>query len=166
MNYLEQLAAEWYEYSGYFVRTNVRARKRKKGGWDKELDVLAFKPDICELVHIETSGSAESVSEHIDSFNKKFDFGLDEYEKIIGTKINHLEQVAVSGWSRTTKLKLTLKNEVKVFLIPEFLNMIIVGLHSHDFISAAIPENFPLLRTIQMMDKFQDKKALEKKIKT
>ena len=32
MNYLEQLAAEWYEYSGYFVRTNVRARKRKMGG--------------------------------------------------------------------------------------------------------------------------------------
>ncbi len=24
MNFLEQLAAEWYEDSGYFVRTNLR----------------------------------------------------------------------------------------------------------------------------------------------
>ncbi len=42
MNFLEQLAAEWFEYTGYFVRANARARKRSAGGWDMELDVLAY----------------------------------------------------------------------------------------------------------------------------
>ena len=40
MNFLEHLAAEWFEYSGSFVRSNVRTRKRAKGGYDCELDVL------------------------------------------------------------------------------------------------------------------------------
>ena len=101
MNYLEQLAAEWYRFSGYFVRNNVRARKRSKGGWDRELDALAYKPDTGELIHIETSGSAESVKEHIQSFNKKFDFNHEEYESIIGTKVKELNLVAIFGWSRT-----------------------------------------------------------------
>jgi len=34
MNFLEGLAAEWYSYSGYFVRTNIKTRKRPKGGYE------------------------------------------------------------------------------------------------------------------------------------
>ena len=45
MNYLEQLVAEWYDYNGYLVRKNVRARKRASGGFDNELDVIAFQPE-------------------------------------------------------------------------------------------------------------------------
>ena len=52
MNFLETLVAEWYEYTGYFVRTNPRTRKRAKGGWDVELDVLAFAPGDQRLIHI------------------------------------------------------------------------------------------------------------------
>jgi len=32
INFLEQLAAEWYEFRGYFVRRNVRVGPRPKGG--------------------------------------------------------------------------------------------------------------------------------------
>ncbi len=35
MNFLQQLASEWYRHEGYFVRTNVKALKRLKGGWDQ-----------------------------------------------------------------------------------------------------------------------------------
>lgn len=44
MNYLEQLISEWYEYQGYFVRRNVLVGKRSDGGWECELDVVAFHP--------------------------------------------------------------------------------------------------------------------------
>ena len=46
-NYLEQLVAEWLEYQGYFVRRNVLVGKRAAGGYECELDVVAFNP-ICQ----------------------------------------------------------------------------------------------------------------------
>ena len=71
MNFLEQLVAEWYEYEGYFVRSNVRARKRAKGGWDAELDVLAYDPSNLTLLHVETSGDAASWAERKLRFRTK-----------------------------------------------------------------------------------------------
>lgn len=53
-NHLEQLAAEWYEYRGYFVRRNVRVGPRAQGGHEGELDIVAFDPRKVALVHIET----------------------------------------------------------------------------------------------------------------
>ena len=58
MNFLEKLAAEWYEYKGYFVRTNVRFGKRPKGGYIGEMDVVAYNPEKQDFVHIETSTDA------------------------------------------------------------------------------------------------------------
>lgn len=59
-NYLEQLVGEWYEYRGYFVRRNVLVGKRAKGGYDCELDVVAFHPAKHHLVQIEPSMDADS----------------------------------------------------------------------------------------------------------
>ena len=42
INFLEQLIAEWYEYRGYFVRRNVLVGRRLKGGYECELDIVAF----------------------------------------------------------------------------------------------------------------------------
>ena len=156
MNFLEQLAAEWYEYSGYFVRTNVRAKKRSRGGWDKELDVIAYKPSSGELIHIETSGAAESLSQRIDMFNKKFELEDSDYREILHAKFNEIKRIVIAGWSIKPKTRLELNKNVEVILIPEFFNVIIKGIHEHDFMSAAVPESYPLLRTIQMMDKYQD----------
>jgi hypothetical protein len=164
MNYLEKLASEWYEYSGYFVRTNVKAHKRSKGGWDAELDVLAFKPKGHELIHIETSGDAESWEERKKRFlTKKFVFSLSEYEVIIGSPIEKLNQIAIAGWTRSTKTNLHWNNEIEVLLIPEFLSRIIEGLHSHNFMTEAISEGFPILRTIQLIDHYQDLIARKQK---
>jgi len=44
-NYLEQLLVEWYEYQGYFVRNNVLVGKRNQGGYETELDIVAFHPE-------------------------------------------------------------------------------------------------------------------------
>ena len=43
-NFLEELTAEWYEFNGYFVRRNVNVGKRPEGGYECELDVVAFHP--------------------------------------------------------------------------------------------------------------------------
>jgi hypothetical protein len=57
-NFLEQLAAEWYEFSGYFVRRNVHVGRRARGGWECELDVVAFNPKRKHLIHLEPSMDA------------------------------------------------------------------------------------------------------------
>ena len=54
-NYLEQLLAEWYEFRAYFVRRNVLVGKRARGGYDCELDIVAFNPVTKHLVHLEPS---------------------------------------------------------------------------------------------------------------
>ena len=75
-NFLEQLVAEWYEYRGYFVRRNVPVGRRTKGGYECELDIIAFDPVSQHLVHIEPSMDAESWEKRERSFRKKFDAGL------------------------------------------------------------------------------------------
>jgi hypothetical protein len=60
MNFLEQLVGEWYSYQGYYVRTNVMVGPRDAGGYEGELDVVAFHPETREIVHVETSMDALS----------------------------------------------------------------------------------------------------------
>jgi hypothetical protein len=164
MNFLEQLASEWYEYSGYFVRTNIKARKRSKGGWEAELDVVAYAPSNKELLHIETSGDSDSWIERKRRFiDKKFVFTKSDYEKIINSEISIVKRIAIAGWTRNSKSNLKWEEDVNVLLIPEFLKIIIAGLHHHHFMSEAVPENFPIIRTIQLMDKYQDLMAMKTK---
>jgi len=151
MNFLEQLVAEWYEYSGYFVRTNVRARKRSRGGWEAELDVLAFLPSENKLIHIEASGDAESWQKRKQSFLKKFVLNKSEYEGLVKTQISTLCKVAVVGWSRKSKSDLNWGKDIKVLLIPNFLEQIVTELCKHDLMSELVPEGYPILRTIQML---------------
>ena len=72
MNFLEQVAAEWFSLRGYFVKTNLKFGKLPVGGWAGEMDVLAFHPQIRELVHIETSSDALSWKERCERFRQKF----------------------------------------------------------------------------------------------
>jgi hypothetical protein len=161
MNYLEQLAAEYYEYIGYFVRTNIKARKLSAGGWGAELDVLALLPSTNELIHLEISGDADAWANRKKRFLKKFDITDQEYQQIIGCNISQIRRIAVAGWTRTTKIDRIWENNIEVLLIPEFIKQIITKLHGHEFVSEAVPEGLPLLRTIQMMDNYQD--LMEKK---
>ena len=52
-NHLEELVAECYQLQGYFVRRNVQVGKRLQGGYECELDVVAFHPGLQKLVHVE-----------------------------------------------------------------------------------------------------------------
>lgn len=150
MNFLEQILAEWYEYEGYIVRSNVKARKRTKGGWDVELDVLAYDPSNGILLHIETSGDADSWAERKRRFlTKKFILKSEEYEAIIGCKVNKIKKIAVVGYVRSTKADLNWGQDIKVLLIPDLMTRIAEKLRSQNPMQEAVPEGFPILRAVQ-----------------
>ena len=157
MNFLEELTAEWYEFSGYFVRTNPRARKREKGGWDVELDVLAYSPVDKRLVHVETSSDANSWVKRKERFlTKKFILSREEYESLIGTSVKKIEKIAIVGWG-STKSDLKWADDIKVVFIPQLIEEItskLMGIHP---LKQAVPEGFPLLRAMQMTMAFQKK---------
>ena len=157
MNFLESLVAEWYEYCGFFVRSNPRTRKRLNGGWDVELDVLAYSPSDSRLIHIETSGDANSWQERKDRFlKKKFVLSQSEYESLIGSSICIIERIAVVGWG-STKSDLNWGKGIRVQLIPELLEEITTKLKKTPPLKQAVPESFPLLRAMQMALAFEKK---------
>ncbi len=156
MNFLETLVAEWYEYSGHFVRANPRTRKRAKGGWDVELDVLAFFPGDQKLIHLETSSDANSWPERKKRFlEKKFILSHQEYERLIGFKVQKIERVAIVGWMKSTKADLNWGENITVVLIPTLMEEITAKLKAIDPMRQAVPEGFPLLRAMQMALAFQ-----------
>lgn len=152
MNFLESLAAEYYEYVGYFVRSNIKARKRSLGGWDSELDVLAFMPNTKELLHIETSGDAFSWPKRKERFlTKKFVFDKAEYEEIVGSEVENIRRMAIVGFQKATLADLSWGNGIEVILIPTFFQEISTKLKSKHPMKEAVPEGMPLLRSMQMI---------------
>ncbi|MFQ5564107.1 MAG: hypothetical protein ACE5FO_11115 [Parvularculaceae bacterium] len=74
-NFLEQLVGEWYEYKGYFIRRNVLVGKLEAGGYQGELDVVAFHPKKRHFVHVEVSSDADSWARREERYRKKFKVG-------------------------------------------------------------------------------------------
>lgn len=75
MSHLENLLAEFYDWSGYLVKRNLKIGRLKHGGWEMELDIIAFHPQTKHLVHIEPSIDAHSWSTRESRFQKKFKSG-------------------------------------------------------------------------------------------
>src|SRR5690242_17667960 len=75
VNFLEQLAAEWYEFQGYYVRRNVKVGPRARGGHEGELDIVAFHPERRHLVHVEPSTDSQSWEKREQRYKKKFAAG-------------------------------------------------------------------------------------------
>src|SRR5438445_70942 len=151
MNFLEQLTAEWYAYKGYFVRTNVKMNKRAKGGWDNELDVLAFSARTGELIHLESTWDAEPWPKRKVRFlTKKFVYSQLQYEEIVGVKISTLRKIALVGLGRSSNSDLNWGGGVEVVLIPAFIASIAHELAKKDPLKDVVPEGFPRLRAMQL----------------
>jgi len=151
MNFLEQLIAEWYEYQGYFVRRNVLVGKRTDGGWECELDVVAFHPGKKHLVHIEPSMDSNSWEKRTARYGKKFEAGRKHIPKLFaGIDIpDHIEQIALFGLgSRTNNPTLA---GGTVWLMSDLLLNITTLLRTRRVEKEAVSEQFPLLRTIQFV---------------
>lgn len=154
VNHLEQLVAEWYEFQGYFVRRNVLVGKRATGGWEGELDVVAFHPTLQRLVQIEPSGDADSWETRESRFARKFEAGRKHIPALFdGLQIPaDIEQIALFTLG-SRKGRDTIGGG-RIVMVCDFLREVRDGVAKRSFISAAVSENMPLLRMIQMMNQY------------
>jgi len=151
MNYLEELVAEWYEFRGYFVRRNIRVGKRSKGGYEGELDVVAFHPETRHLVHIEPSMDALSWKKRDERFRKKFRAGQKFIPGLFaGLDIpGKVEQIALLQFA--SKRNRTTVGGGTLMLVSELLVEVLTELRERSVASHAVPEDKPILRTLQFV---------------
>ena len=75
MTHLEQLVYEYYDWLGYLVKHNIKVGRLQRGGWEMELDIIAYNPNTNHLIHFEPSLDADSWDKREKRFSKKFDAG-------------------------------------------------------------------------------------------
>lgn len=151
MSHLENLIAEYYDWSGYLVKRNLKVGKLAHGGWEMELDVLAFHPTTKHLVHIEPSIDAHSWETRESRFKKKFESG----ERYMFTSIfawldpsTPVERIAVLVSHPKDRNELC---GAKIMSIDEFMFEVKERVSDYgQMAKRAIPEQYPLLRTIQL----------------
>ncbi len=153
-NFLEQLVCEWHEFRGYFVRHNVRVGPRPPGGWEAELDVIAFHPGERRLVHFETSTDADSWGERAKRFQRKFEQGRKHIPVLFEAfrPLPKIEQFAlfVFGSARGHP-------EVgggRVILVKDLMDEIRQKLKTLPVAKSAIPEQHVILRALQFANDF------------
>ena len=152
INFLEQLVAEWYEYRGYFIRRNVRVGKRPEGGYECELDVVAFHPETKHLLHVEPSTDAGSWKEREKRYAKKFEAGR---KYIPGMFAGLLPSSAVP--EQIALLVFTSKHRERPLAggravhVAAFLEQIVTYFGGFSMMKSQVPEQFLVLRTLQFV---------------
>ena len=152
-NHLESLVAEWYEFQGYFVRRNVQVGKRPKGGYEAELDVVGFHPERRSLVQIEPSLDADSWAMRKARYSKKFKAGREYIPQLFARMAlpEEIDQIALFAYGGGRPREL---GGGRVVFIQAFMEEIRAGIRHRKVANAAIPERFPLLRTLQFAAEF------------
>lgn len=149
MNFLEQLVAEWYQYKDYFVRHNIKVGRRSAGGYEGELDIVAFNPVIKHLIHIEPSSDTDSWEQRETRFKKKFNLGKEHIPKLFsGFDLpKQIEQQAIFLYG--SKARETIGGG-RVVLVADFLQQIFSDLKKKRIQKAIVPENLTLIRTLHV----------------
>src|SRR5205085_1681087 len=108
-------------YRGYFVRQNVMVGRRVNGGYDCELDVVAFHPKRKELVHIEPSMDAQTWDKREVRYSKKFAAGRKHIPALFeGFELpSKLQQIALFGYGSRGGRSTVGGGEIK--LVSEFM---------------------------------------------
>lgn len=149
MNHLETLIRQFYEWQGYIVRGNVKVGKLAHGGWAGELDIVAYHPETQHLVHLEPSIDAHSWNRREERFTKKFHFGKKHIYRDVFPwldKRTPLEQVAILVSSGRATLA-----GGSVISIDQFMSRVRRKIQASGIMAKnAIPEEYGLLRTVQM----------------
>jgi hypothetical protein len=155
-NFLEQLVAEYYSHLGYFVKTNVKFGLRDRGGWEGEMDVVAYHPESLTLLHIETSMDADSWEQRYKRFKRKFSTAESYYREIFKFEIKKIKKMAIVGLG-IPQQQPDLWKIVPVKYIPYLIQEITDHLSQYSPLTHAISENYPLLRAMQFAIHFDKK---------
>ncbi len=151
MNQLETLIAEYLEWQGYLLRRNTKVGRLKHGGWEMELDIVGFHPRTQDLVHYEPSIDALSWEKREARYAKKFEAGrryilTDLFSWLPpGTEIRQLA-VFISHPRGRDSIAGGMIVSIDELIAEIRGKVIACGPMARN----AIPEQFPLLRTIQM----------------
>jgi hypothetical protein len=151
MSHLEQLIAEFFDWQGYLVKRNVKVGRRPAGGWEMELDIVAFHPQLLRLVHIEASLDAHSWKRREERYRKKFTLG----EKYILHNVfawlpaeTPIERIAIFPSVPATERDLA---GARLQSIDDFVTQVADAVaQGKTMAKGAIPEQYPLLRTMQL----------------
>ncbi|MFN2194685.1 MAG: hypothetical protein ACK2UW_01005 [Anaerolineales bacterium] len=148
-NHLEQMIIEWYEYQGYFVKKNIFVGKRALGGFECELDIVAFHPVTKHTVHLEPSLDADSWAERERRFKAKFDAGQKYIKGLFpGLDIpDEIEQIAVLVFA--SDVHHPYLGGGKLIIADRLIEEIFTELADKKLESNAIPEQWPILRSFQ-----------------
>jgi len=149
MNFLEQLVSEWYDYNDYYTKVNVKIGRRPAGGYEGELDVVAFLPDSNLVVHVETSMDALSWPDRRERFQRKFALGRKYIPDLFNRREMIIESHAILGYPRSTTLIQPLGPGIRLILMPEFIGDILSRFRGIPVERAAVPENLSLIRALQ-----------------
>ena len=149
MNHLEELVSQWLNYNGYFVRAGIRVGKRPKGGWDGELDVVAFHPTRSHFLHVECSTDGDSWNEREQRFRRKFETGRNYANSLFDGLVlpQQLDQAVVHAFLAKPDEHRDLGGG-RLVTVQELTSEIILDTPPNAW-SKAVPESYPLLRTLQ-----------------
>lgn len=152
-NHLESLVAEWYEFRGYVVRRNVQVGKRPEGGYEAELDVVAFHPEQRSLVQIEPSLDTHSWAKREDRYTKKFDAGRRYIPGLFPGMVlpKEIDQVALFVHAGSARERIAGGRVVSIRVL---MKEIREAIGDRKVGRTAIPERFPLLRTLQFAGQY------------
>ncbi len=152
MSHLEDLLFEYYEWRGYIVRRNIKVGRLAHGGWAGELDLVGYHPKTGDLVHVEPSIDAWTWSHREEVFKRKFKCGR---RYIFGEvfpwldKKTSLKQIAVlvsGGRERRTI------GGADILTVDQLVRRIKKEIAKQGIMAkAAIPEQYRLLRTVQLV---------------
>lgn len=149
-NHLEQLISEWLELKGYFVRRNVKVGKLPPGGYEGELDIVAYHPIENHLLQIEPSIDAHTWVKRQERFQKKFNAGRKYIISEIFPWLPHnkrFEQWAVIWASDKNHKEVGGGKVIPIWALYRMIARDIFAIGNPA--GNAISEQFPLLRTIQ-----------------
>ncbi len=106
-------------------------------------------PVECHFIHIETSSDADSWATRETKFKRKFDLGREYIPQLMhGLNIpDKIEQHVVFLFCSTAR---EYCGGGRVYHIKQYVNKIKDVLKDKKIASAAVPEHYPLLRTIQI----------------
>ncbi len=154
MTHLESLTAEYLWWRGFLLRTNIWVGKLSAGGWEGELDIVGYHPKERRVVHYETSLDALSWPRREKKYAKKFDTGRRHIFKVVfpWLKDSGLPVESVAVLPNRPKDGRTEIGGGRLVTVDELVRDIRHHVSIHPVFGEAIPESYPLLRTIQMTE--------------
>lgn len=151
MSHLEALLAEYYDWQGYVVKRNMKVGSRRMGGWEMELDIVAFNPENRELLHIESSLDSNSWAKREKRFAKKFDAGKKYIHSEVFTWLKQskqLKQIAV--FPSVGKNRISIAGGI-IRTVDDYMKEIRTAVIEKGLANkSAISEQYQLLRTLQL----------------